>query len=162
MICIHIEIFKGNIIIKFLTLFFVTLFILLKGIFISFSKHFDYVYQKLEDPATEQNIVKCQKNDTYQIADKLHICSTGCTSSPKFPIPRGCFPEDKWSESQRIACPISQRIGPLILWDSGHPLGNGTLDTWDTLSSGIRTIYPLGNILWESGSWEQGFNSSTY
>ena len=29
-----------------------------------------------------------------------------CTSSPKFPIPRGCFPEDKWSESQRISCPV--------------------------------------------------------
>ena len=28
-------------------------------------------------------------------------------------------------------------MGPLILWDSGHSLGNGT-------HSGIRTTYPLG------------------
>ena len=25
----------------------------------------------------------------------------------RFLIPRGCFPENKWSKSQRIACPIS-------------------------------------------------------
>ena len=45
-------------------------------------------------------------------------CYYGCTSSPKFPIPRGCFPEDKWSESQRIACfrfpcRVSQRMSRL-------------------------------------------------
>ena len=31
--------------------------------------------------------------------------------------------------------------GPLIIWDPEHPLGYGT---WGTLSSGIRTLYPLG------------------
>ena len=32
----------------------------------------------------------------------------GWKPSPKFPIPRGCFPEYKWYDSQRIACPVSR------------------------------------------------------
>ena len=36
-----------------------------------------------------------------------------CTPSPKFPMSRGCFPEDKWSKSQRIACPVSQRMSQI-------------------------------------------------
>ena len=51
-------------------------------------------------------------------------------------------------------------IGPLFIWDSGHPPGKGTWET-DTLSSEIRTRYPLrfGQlIIWESssGNWEFG------
>ena len=50
-------------------------------------------------------------------------------------------------------------IGPLILWESDH-LSSGIRDIhwetghrkWDTLSSGIRTTYPLGNILWDFGN----------
>ena len=46
-------------------------------------------------------------------------------------------------------------IGPLILWESDH-LSSGIQDIIcetghgkrDTLSSGIQTIDPLGNILW--------------
>ena len=56
-------------------------------------------------------------------------------------------------------------IGPLILWESGH-LSSGIRDIlwetghWkrDTLASGNRTTYPLGNILWESGIWGMDFN----
>ena len=56
-------------------------------------------------------------------------------------------------------------IGTLILWESDH-LSSGIRDIlWetghgkrDTLSSGIRTTYHLGNILWESGIWEMRYN----
>ena len=67
-----------------------------------------------------------------------------------------------------------------ILWDPGQPLGCGTWETvhdiiwdqdhlysgirdnlwntghgkWYTLSSGIRTTYPLGFVLWKSAIWE--------
>ena len=44
----------------------------------------------------------------------MNSAINGCTSSPKFPIPRGCFPEDKWSDSQRIKCPVSGNV----LWES--------------------------------------------
>ena len=57
-------------------------------------------------------------------------------------------------------------IGPLILWESGHFLGNGTFYPLGTiLSSGNRDTYPLGIgplILWDSGhplgngTWETG------
>ena len=54
--------------------------------------------------------------------------------------------------------PDSQRI--FILWESDH-LSSGNRDILresghgkrDTLSSGKRDTYPLGNILWESGIW---------
>ena len=55
-------------------------------------------------------------------------------------------------------------IGPLILWESDHSSSGNQTTTrlgfrtstgkWDTLSSGIRTTYPLGNILWELGICE--------
>ena len=56
-------------------------------------------------------------------------------------------------------------IGSLILWESDR-LSSGIWDIlwetghgkWDTLSYGIRTTYPLGNILWESGIWEMRYN----
>ena len=42
-------------------------------------------------------------------------------------------------------------IGPLILWDSEHPLGNGTRYP---LGFGPHILWALGNIIWESGIWE--------
>ena len=54
------------------------------------------------------------------------------------------------SSGNRDTYPLG--IGPLILWDSGHPLGNGTWETghsilWesDHLSSGKREILSSGN-----------------
>ena len=110
------------------------------------------------------------------------------------------FPKYKWSESQRIACPVSRfkmfqgrrdtlfpgkrdilpsgndfilwesdhlssgnrttyplGIGPLILWDSGHPLGNMTC-----YPLGFGPLILVGNILWESGIWEMRCNRNTY
>ena len=49
------------------------------------------------------------------------------------------------SSGNRTTCPLG--IGPLILWDSGHPMGFGT-------SSGIR------DILWDSGH-ALGFGTSS-
>ena len=46
-------------------------------------------------------------------------------------------------------------IGPLILWEMGH-------GKRDTLSSGIRITYSVGNILWESGIWEMKYKRSFY
>ena len=85
-----------------------------------------------------------RKNNCAKLVNG-HACS-GCTSSPKFPIPGGCFREDKWSESQRIACPVSHVPFPggcpESQWISGPiPRGHGKRDM---LSSGIRTTYPLG------------------
>ena len=65
---------------------------------------------------------------------------------------------DKWPDSQGISGPIprgkdrSQRIEfpsgiRYILLETRH-------GKRDTLSSGIRTTFPLGNILLESGIWE--------
>ena len=108
----------------------------------------------------------------------------GCTSSPKFPIPRGI----RTFYCLGIRTFYCLGIVPLILWESNHLssgirdifLGIGTfypLGTilssgndfilWesDHLSSGKRTTYPLGNgpiILWDSGhplgngTWETG------
>ena len=48
-----------------------------------------------------------------------------------------------------IGTPYPLGIGPLILWDSGHPLGNGTR-------------YPLGFgplILWETSSGNREFGN---
>ena len=70
------------------------------------------------------------------------------------------------SSGNRTTYPLG--IGPLILWESDH-VSSGIRDMlWetghgkqDTLSSGIRTTYPLENILWESGIWESVFNRNT-
>ena len=50
------------------------------------------------------------------------------------------FPEKKCPSSQRIECLVSQIIEMSRLLSGKR----------DTLSSGNRTTYPLGNILWES------------
>ena len=68
---------------------------------------------------------------------------------------------------------VSEDKRHFILWETGHStlwesdhLSSGNRDIiWetghgkrDTLSSGIRTTYPLGNILRESGIWEMRYN----
>ena len=86
-------------------------------------------------------------------------------------LPNSRIPEDV---SQRISGPIPREqrvrfyplgIGPLILWESDYlssGIRNILLETGhgkrDTLSSGNRTTYTLGNILWESGIWEMRYN----
>ena len=93
----------------------------------------------------------------------LPISNTGCTSSPKFPIPRGYFSHSiiwekghfiLWETGNSILCErfYPLEIGPLILWDSGHPLVNGTWETghailWesDHLSSG-KHLVGIGNL----------------
>ena len=74
---------------------------------------------------------------------------------------------------------ILWETGHSILWERFYPLGIGTLILWelvhlssgnrdilresglgerDTLSSGNRDTYPLGNILWELEIWEMSYN----
>ena len=73
--------------------------------------------------------------------------------SPKFPIPRGCFPEHKWPESQRIACPVSRVPFPRGCPESKRisgPIPRGKVlrfpvDNW------FDSRFPIRNILWETG-----------
>ena len=74
----------------------------------------------------------------------------GAYPSPKFPIPRGCSPEDKCPDSQRKACSVSHVPIPTGCPDSQRKR--------DTLFSRNLDTYPLGNILWESGIWEMRYN----
>ena len=90
---------------------------------------------------------------SFDFSNSFH----GCTSSPKFPIPRRCFPEDSFKNDKYLHLYGLEKgtmgTGHLkmfqgrrdtlfsgirdILWETEH-------GKRDTISSDIRTTYPLG------------------
>ena len=71
------------------------------------------------------------------------------------PIPNSTIPEAFYP-----GIPINYTLGSwlTILWDPGHPLEYAGIRNRDRLSSGIRTTYPLGFVLWDRTIWESRYN----
>ena len=85
---------------------------------------------------------------------RIRIRLTKMKRTQTDPVPQHCV----LLSGNRTTYPLG--IGPLIIWESGHFLGNGTFYPLGTiLSSGNQTTYSLGvgpRILWESDHLSSG------
>ena len=119
------------------------------------TEHFEMFQGRRDTVFSGKRVILCSGRRDTLFSGKQDILPSGndfflwesdhLSSGNRNTYTLGTAPFNFW-ESDHLSSGIRD-----ILWETGH-------GKRDMLSSGIRTTYPLGNNLWESGIWEMRYN----